>query len=69
MNGNKPVGSKIHMAIPDGFEFLHPEIDKEKFYLLGRDSINGVKQSGHDFNKQFDRILKYIGFRGSQVDP
>jgi hypothetical protein len=26
--------SKIHMAIPDGFEFLHPEIDNEKRSLL-----------------------------------
>jgi hypothetical protein len=27
------VESKTHTAIPDGFEFLHPEIDKRKVLL------------------------------------
>jgi hypothetical protein len=37
------------MAIPDGFEFLHAEIDKEKCCLLWYNAITGLKQSGHDF--------------------
>ena len=65
----KLVGSKTHMAIPDGFELLHPEIDKEKFCFLWYNTINGLKQYGHDFNQKLDRFLKDVGFRRNQEDP
>jgi hypothetical protein len=56
--------STIYMSIPEEFKFLHPEIDNHNF-LLWYNAINGLKQSGHDFNKKFDDIIKKIGFKRS----
>ena len=61
--------SKVYMEIPAGFEFLHPEVDREKCCLLWCNAINWLKQSGDDFNKNFDGILKRVGFKRSFSDP
>ena len=50
--------SMVYMEIPEGFQLLVPEVDRDKCCLLWYNGINGLKQFGHDFNKNFDGILK-----------
>jgi len=61
------VGSKIHTTLPHELDLLPSEIEKGLCFLLWYIAINGLKQCENNCNKKFDRILKDIGFRRTQV--
>lgn len=42
---------------------------KENTRLLWYNVFNGLKKSGHAFNKKFNGVLKAVGFKRSSFDP
>jgi hypothetical protein len=47
------IESKIYISIPEGLEFLNGAIDRQNCCFLWYNAINGLKQSGHKFKRNF----------------
>ena len=60
----------VYLELPEGFEFLHPNMDRSKVCLRALNAINGLKQSGNEFNALLnDRLVSTLGYRKSKKDP
>jgi hypothetical protein len=58
---------EVFMELPEGFDLYQEGFSKE-LYCLKLNAVNGLKQSGHDFNEFFDTNMKKLKFYRSKAD-
>lgn len=60
---------KILMEIPEGFELYDSGFDRKTQCLLLFNAINGLKQSGYEFNKKYNEVMSKLKFTRCNSDP
>jgi hypothetical protein len=59
---------QVYMEIPEGFEEHYGVFDRNKQCLLLQNAINGLKQSGNEFYKKLNSVMRELGFKNLKSD-
>ena len=66
---NSPLEEEIYMEIPDHFEMIEPDIDRNTKCLRLLKALYGLKQAPRTWLSAVQTFFKSIGFRPSKADP
>lgn len=65
---NPPIDEKVYMELPEGFDWLKPELKVDVVCKLKK-ALYGLKQAPRLWYKHIDSFLRLIGFKQSTSEP